>query len=69
LAKVQANKHLTQIFYRLGTKTTKAVTQATVLRLPRGQLKKTSKFVMAVAMGVAIVTDKWMYEASSLGHF
>lgn len=63
------NKAVMRTFRKLGGKVTEAILEATMLCVPKGPLKKTSKLVMAVALGLEIVTEDWLGEAHRRGEF
>ena len=46
----------------------KDVRRATVLCIGRGGFKKTSKFIMAVLLGVTITTDEWVLQSVQAGN-
>jgi hypothetical protein len=69
LATIAEEAQAMKVFHRLGGKTTKEVTEATAFGVPREQLKKIGKFVMAIITDVNIVTEKWIYDATKLGLF
>ena len=58
-----------QTFERLGGKVSTEISDATILCIPEGPLKKTGKLIMAVGMGMDIVTEKWIANAHRLGRF
>ncbi|KAJ9603035.1 hypothetical protein H2200_012330 [Cladophialophora chaetospira] len=66
---VDQEKTTMRTFRNLGGKVTEAILDATILCVPSGTLKKTSKLVMAVALGIDIVTEQWIAETHRLGKF
>ncbi|EXJ57797.1 uncharacterized protein A1O5_12355 [Cladophialophora psammophila CBS 110553] len=56
-------------FERLGGKVSTSINKAAILCIPEGTPKKTGKLIMAVAMGMDIVTEKWFVDAHRLGRF
>ena len=64
--KVDEQKAVMKSFARLGGKTTVTINKATVLCLPKGPVKRTSKLLMAVALGIDIVTEDWLADIHRL---
>ncbi|KIX94571.1 uncharacterized protein Z520_09617 [Fonsecaea multimorphosa CBS 102226] len=64
---IQEKRPAMRTFGRLGGKVSTEINKATILCIPEGPLKKTGKLVMAVAMGMDIVTEKWISDAHRLG--
>ncbi|OQU99816.1 BRCA1 C Terminu BRCT domain-containing protein [Cladophialophora immunda] len=58
-----------ETFERLGGKVSTEINKATILCIAEGPLKKTGKLIMAVAMGMDIVTEKWIADTHRLGRF
>lgn len=54
-------------FERLGGRVTDSINEANLLCIAEGPLKKTGKFIMAVAKGMDMVTEKWVADAHRLG--
>ena len=67
--KVDDNKKTMQTFRQLGGKTTAVINKATVLCISEGSVKKTSKLLMAVLLGIDVVTEDWVVETHRLGRF
>ncbi|OAP55533.1 hypothetical protein AYL99_10506 [Fonsecaea erecta] len=66
---IQEKRAAMQTFERLGGKVSTEITKSTILCIPEGPLKRTGKLIMAVAMGIDIVTEKWIADAHRLGRF
>lgn len=66
---VDGKKAIMRTFSRLGGKVSTKITEATVLCVPDGHLKKTGKLVMAVALGIDIVTEAWVEDTHQTRRF
>lgn len=61
---VDEKAHLMSFFIRQGGRQVKAVEDCTILCVGRGELKKTSKLLLAVVLGKDIVRDKWLVDSA-----
>lgn len=61
---VDEKAHLMGFFTRQGGRQVKAVEDCTILCVGPGQLKKTSKLLLAVVLGKDIVRDKWLVDSA-----
>lgn len=64
---VDEKPHLMAFFNRQGGMQVKAVKDCTILCVGPGELKKTSKLLLAVVLGKDIVRDKWLVDSARQG--
>ncbi|KAL2403961.1 hypothetical protein ABEF95_004601 [Exophiala dermatitidis] len=64
---IQEDKRIMRSFASLGARVTSSISDATVLVVGAGPLKKTGKLIMAVALGLDVVTEQWIIESVDKG--
>ena len=61
------SKALTKFLREQGIKIVQSITDCTVLCVGKGELKKTSKFILAVMLGKEVITDNWVTDSAKKG--
>ncbi|KAJ4557247.1 hypothetical protein HRR78_000914 [Exophiala dermatitidis] len=64
---IQEDKRIMTSFASLGARVTSSISDATVLVVGARPLKKTGKLIMAVALGLDVVTEQWITESVDKG--
>lgn len=59
---IEGRKNTMATFERLGGRVTRSINEASILCIGEGPLRKTGKLIMAVAMGIDIVTERWIID-------
>ncbi|KIW86975.1 uncharacterized protein Z519_12440 [Cladophialophora bantiana CBS 173.52] len=66
---IQEKRIAMDTFERLGGKVGTPINNAAILCIPEGTLKKAGEFIMVVAMGMDIVTERWFVDTHRLERF